>query len=483
MSAGLAALAAVLQGVGEKAPGFVDKYNAGIASKNRGAILGWGEEASLTWAREQQKLRQLEQDAKAADVTLPEGGAEKRAVLADHGVDPDADLPFEKWVAKKRGTKKGVEEIQQYLNDSTGAQLVVDGDIGRLTNAAMDPKIRAERLLAQDPEFRLAINVGGMSAEQALEQADIRRRKEWKSGIAGEVAGRAEAAQSLTGGNVAAGQKETKRGWDSEYMESVRPQVTALTSDILSRKERGASDLDLEEERLRYQMGLLQPYTSQLDKEDLPALLKRIENIGSSRKERRGEDDALRSDQVRVLTGFQGADRGMTQASISAEARASEGDKNRDLKGRLERTKEAGRDRRAGAALNAKIDKMDRDELRYHQESLRKQIADRKRIIAQGAKLKPRTYESVEQAAGALGVDVADVKSFFSKSGKLDFTKANNEVYALEGDLDKANKEMARRNRVPGAGGQPKDVSSPKAGSDFSPGGSGWKNYEQGGKK
>lgn len=482
MSAGLAALAAVLQGVGEKAPGFVDKYNAGVASKNRGSILGWAEDASLTWAREQQKLRQLEQDAKAANVTLPEGGAEKRAVLADHGVDPDADLPFEKWVAKKRGTKEGVKEIQSRLNEM-GAGLDVDGILGPKSVAAMDVEGRARAMAEQDPMFRDAMERGGMTAEQALKAAQVLRSKQQTAGLPGEVAQQAEAAQGMAGGRVDAGQRETTRAWGSNLAEGVMPQANALMSDILSRKERGASDLDLEEERLRYQMSLLQPYTSQLDKEDLPALLKRIENIGAAKKERGGQDEGMRGDQVRLLTGLLGFDRAMTQTTASAEARAAEGEKNRTLKGNLEKMKEAGRGRRAGAALNAKIDKMNRDELRYHQESLRKQIADRKRIIAQGAKLKLRTFESVEQAAGALGADVAEIKGFFSKSGKLDFTKARNEVYALEGDLDKTNKEMARRNRVPGAGGQSKDVSSPKAGSDFSPGGSGWKNYEQGGKK
>lgn len=416
MSAGLAALAAVLQGVGEKAPGFVDKYNAGIASKNRGAILGWGEEASLTWAREQQKLRQLEQDAKAANVTLPEGGAEKRAVLADHGVDPDADLPFDKWVAKKRGTKGGVKEIQSRLNEM-GAGLDVDGILGPKSVAAMDVEGRARAMAEQDPMFRDAMERGGMTAEQALKAAQVLRSKQQTAGLPGEVAQQAEAAQGMAGGRVDAGQRETTRAWGSNLAEGVMPQANALMSDILSRKERGASDLDLEEERLRYQMSLLQPYASQLDKEDLPALLKRVENIGAAKKERGGQDEGMRGDQVRLLTGLLGFDRAMTQTTASAEARAAEGEKNRALKGNLEKMKEAGRNRREGWKLAFKKDQAFNDFVKYDAGNSLKalQAAQRNSGMIANA-IKGKRPDQVAQILKGFGLSAEVQKPFFGKA-------------------------------------------------------------------
>lgn len=376
--AGLAALAGLLKGAGDELPKNVDSYNAHVATQNRDNILGWAEESSRKWAEEQSKIQKIEKRANAAGVPLPDDPVERNAALASVGADPDAQLPFEQWVAKKQASRAGIAKIQERLNEG-GAGLKVDGVAGSKTRQAIAKAIQAEKKADEtDPYLQDAMERGGMTLEEARALRAQYNTKRDSLGPAGGVASQASAAQGfMGGGKVEVGQKTTNREWNSETADAIRPEAVASMKQTLGRKEQGTSDIDMEQERLRHKYGLLQPYASKLGEKDLPAILDEIRLIGESRKTRDAANSQLRGDKTQVGIAVLQSDKTMEQVAASADANAAA----LKQKGELERLKESGRNARHGAGLRFRQGQAEIDYLKANAETARKALSDAVRNV------------------------------------------------------------------------------------------------------
>lgn len=425
MSAGLAALATFLQGGGKIIGDVANDRNKAIAAKNRDEVLQWSERAAMEWAEEQAKAKQIEDRMVRVGMTPPTDPKERATVMGQFGVRPEAMGTFEEFFAAGPGSKQTAQE------KPAPAQVLDDAN-AKMAEAA------------------------GMDASQMSNAKQIVDAKRDVAGKAGEVAQAVNAAQDLEGGNVQLTERETSRSWKSPLADAIRPEAQRFMTETLQRKEQGTGELDAEERRLAKRMGLAQGYSSYLQKEDFDSMREQLKQVAESRRDRLRADSDLRGNQVQISTGVLGFDRTMEQTAATADARTQLEDKKIGARATEGAANRRTRIATAQISAGAKVEKLQGDELRYHQESMRKQIDDDKTLRAQAIKFKGKTFKSVEQAAEALGVDVEVVEGIFRDSGKLDMTKLDNRIILNEAALDRANKEQERRifRRSDRSGGQ-----------------------------
>lgn len=402
MSAGLAALAGVLQGISEKAPGMIQSYNSGVAAKNRDSVMKWAEEQS----RLSDTLKELD----AAGVKLSDDESVARSQIKSVGADPDAALPFEEWAKKRIG------------GATAGPSAARDSLQGKFAEQARG---------------------AGATEDQIAMMKETTDARYARGGLASETMEQAQAA-TMGSGNVQAENRTTERQWRSPTADAIRGSAVSFANKTLGREEQKFDDLDAEEKRLNKKMALMGGYRSYLSDEDFKTVLEQIKGVADARKERGSQNSSLRGDQTQLTTGLMGFDRAMEQTVTAAAARADEGEKNRELKASEGAANRASAERRAAATRNVKLADMDMKQLRFHQANLETQIRDRRAVMARAANLKTRTFQTVEQAAAALGADVKDTSGWLRKSGKLDFTKMQNDIIGLEAQLNAANKRMGQ---------------------------------------
>ena len=309
--AGLAALATMLQGGSKIGLDVIADVNAGTRARNRDSVL--------RWSAEQSKIKKIEKDLAKAGMPLPNDPQARAAILPQFGADPSADKPVEEFLRSqdKQPVQTGPDKFYEAILEQNG------GD-----------------------------------TEMADKMVAAYRQKRDTAGLAGDTATKAQAGADLLGsGSVNASERNTKRGWSSQTADAVRPRAIDFMNTTLGREERGTADIDQQEAEIRKQYELASGYSSYLEKEDLPSMLKQIEGLSASRNSRISSDNSIRGDKTQIALGIQGSDRVMEQAFQAAEARAQEGEETRESRERIARMNEGGRNNRANANLSFKRDK------------------------------------------------------------------------------------------------------------------------------
>lgn len=421
MSAVLSALAEVLKGGSQVGREWADSSNRATAAKNRDAVL--------RWADEQSKIKDIEKQFAAVKVPLPNTPAERGAVLAQFGIDPEADKP-----------------VEEYLQT----------------------KSKAVAPTGPDLDWEAAV-ANGATPEQADQmRATVQKRRD-EAGLAGGVRTKAEAGQALGGsGSTKVEERRTDRRWSSQTADRVRDAAVNHMNSTLQRPERGTEDIDQTEAQLRKKYDLASGYSSYLDKEDLPSLLKQIEGLSSSRNARVSSDNSLRGDQTQIATGILNADRMMEQAGESAAAKAEEGDKNRGVKVSEGDANRRSRERIAGARINLARDKAFNDFVKFDAGNSLKALQAAQRnagMIASALKGAKRPEQQATILKG-FGIEAELQKPFFGRA-KVEWDETSVQAAIDEArvnyeDAAKRLRKQSRRqvgDREPSGGAPPKGTS------------------------
>lgn len=414
--AGYAALATLLEGVGRLGPGLVEQYNSGIRSKNRDSILRWSADEARAWAEEQDKIRKLEREAERVGTPLPTDPALRRAAIGANGLDPAADGSFEEFVAADRKNPEKVARLQAQAN-ATGMGIAVDGVYGK-DSARAEQRLSAMRLPDEkDPYFQEAIRMGAdPETARALKAQTL--AKVDSAGKTGGVVESAVAGRSAVGpGYVKTSSGNSSTVKSDPISDALQGRAIQFGNDLLSRKEQGFAGDDAEEAKLQHEYDLLRGYSSQLDEKDLPALLKRIEAVQARRKDHIAADGSVRGDQTQAFTGLLSSMSATQRAAEAATARADDREKDRELKDRLERMKEGGRNARHGANLAFRRDQAFNDFVKYDAgNSLKALLGAQRNAGMIASAIKGKRPEQVASILKGFGIHAELQKPFFGRA-------------------------------------------------------------------